>query len=94
MCNWIDTLDADAYGELVHLREYGWSQNIGTLSAQLTAAVVGSSPEDKTVISTLKELQDSLKGEDGNVVSISDGMVKYEEGADEYGFTNDEALSS
>lgn len=71
--DWADDLDAAEFGEIVHLWEHGWAQNIKTLSEQLAKAIEGESTDGdvKTIVQWLIEL---LEGE--SVIVITDGFAK------------------
>lgn len=69
--DWVGGLDVDDFGEVVHLWEYGWSQEIETLTQQLTSAIAEQSPDDD-VVSVAQGLLELLAGED--VVVITDGF--------------------
>lgn len=66
---WVDGLDKDDFGELIHLADHGWSQEIEALREQLEKALKAS-PE-KSVATTARALLDAI--ETGDVVIISDG---------------------
>ena len=44
---WVDGLDAGDYGQVVHLREHGWSQKLADLESQLADALSESPPDDQ-----------------------------------------------
>lgn len=70
---WVDSLDADTYPELVHLREYGWDRDLPDLQTQLPAAVKEHPPEESaaSVADGLAKILAS-RG-DAEVLTISDG---------------------
>jgi hypothetical protein len=70
---WADGLDVDAYGEVVHLTENAWSQELPKLEKQLRAAVKASKPKP-TVKSTLADLLSLLANRgSAEVVTINNG---------------------
>ena len=72
---WIDDLNAQQFGEVVHLAEHGWSQQLDKLESQLQSAVKASKPES-TVSSTLADLLSLLAHrETAEVATINDGMA-------------------
>lgn len=72
---WVDTLDADNYGQLAHLCAHGWSQQVPLLLKQLRSALDSEEPDDD-VAAVGKNILDAVSG--GDVVSITDGMSKGE----------------
>jgi hypothetical protein len=46
--DWVDGLDLQTYGEVVHLAEHGWCQDLPTLETQLAQALAQSPPEPET----------------------------------------------
>ena len=76
---WIDGLDPQTYGELVHLHEHGWTQQLAALRDQVAAAMRGS-PPDKTVAATMKELLDAIP-DSAEVATITDGLTREEDDA-------------
>lgn len=72
---WVDGLDVDANESLIHLADYGWTENISDAAAQLDAALAASPPSDDKVLSTAKVLLQALQA-GGSVATITDGMTK------------------
>ena len=76
LTEWADGLDEETYSEVVHVAEHGFTNDLVSLSSQLTAAMVDDPPDDD-VRATVEELVDLLAGESGEVI-INSGI---EEGA-------------
>ena len=57
---WIDTLSAAYYAPLVHLREWGWSNDLRAVAANIWLALRQSPPRDATVRATATELMNLL----------------------------------
>lgn len=74
---WSDSLDVKAASEIVHLCEYGWSQNLPLLQSQLKAAVATQKPASdvvSTVRSLLAAILDARLGKNkATVLVVSDG---------------------
>ena len=75
---WIDGLDADTYPDLVHFREYGWTEPALALREQLAKAVKDNPPDERTA-SVTSELLDLLDGLGDEVVGLSDGQQPTED---------------
>jgi hypothetical protein len=73
--DWVDGLDLKKYGELVHLYEHGWCQDVADLIGQVDAAIKDDAPKSADVMDVAKTLQQFLDGEqDATVVTITDGL--------------------
>jgi len=68
----IDDLDADDYPTLIHLREFGWTEDVVSLRPELAAAASESDPNVKDVLANVLKFVD--KADDDVVLIISDGM--------------------
>lgn len=72
---WAESLDANEYGELRHLVEYGWSDEYELLIDQISVAMQHDSPESEETAHTVEGLADSLSAVDGaEVVTVTDGL--------------------
>lgn len=71
-CEWIDSLP-EGFPELNHIREYGWSQNIADLRNMAKNALKDFQPKDKDILGT-GNIFVSLLQNDGDVVTVNDGM--------------------
>lgn len=69
---WADGLDAQEFGEVVHLAEHGWCQQLDKLEAQLRKAATARKPT-ATVSSTLADLLSLLEHSEAEVATINDG---------------------
>jgi hypothetical protein len=73
---WIDTLSVEDHGELIHVREHGWSQQVMSLIQQLGKALRDAPPTNNSVLTTarglLKTIRDAKPTAD-SVLVISDG---------------------
>ena len=72
---WIDTLDVDQFESLVHLAEYGWTENLAELRGQILAALKASPPDDSTVADTMAGLAKTLAGKTESSIFVSDGTM-------------------
>lgn len=72
LTDWVDGLDADMYGEVAHVAEHGFVNDLVALSEQLRNAVVDDPPSED-VTATINELIDVLEGESGELI-ISSGI--------------------
>lgn len=73
--DWVDSLDAKMYGELIHLYEHGWSQDVADLIGQLVSAIKDEPPKKADVLDVAKTLAEYLRGEDKAIVAtITDGL--------------------
>lgn len=74
---WIDALDSDTYPQLVHLREFGWSQQVVKLNEELARSVKSDPPDSQDVLSVVKRLTDFLgvAPEGAEVLTITDGLT-------------------
>lgn len=73
-CRWADGLDTEQYGQVAHLRQHGWSQQLETLAKQLANALTSEQPPPDVLSvghTLLRFVRDAGEAE---VVSISDGM--------------------
>jgi hypothetical protein len=70
---WTDTIDPDEHGEVVHLAEYGWSQNLPELQEQLQAAA-GGGEVPPAVHATALHLLRELKASGAEACVVSDGI--------------------
>jgi len=72
---WVDTLPVEMYPDLIHLAEYGWSQELLDLHRQLLLAVAHKRPNDQ-VYRTAQNLEGYLLHRDPKAESIfvSDSM--------------------
>jgi hypothetical protein len=66
-CRWVDGLDAASFGELVHLREYGWTQQPAEVAKQLAAA---GNPDNDSLTPLIQSLAAACK--DTEVLAITD----------------------
>lgn len=82
---WVESLDHKQYGQLVHLYEHGWCQDISTLEKQLADAVKSHKPSSASVISTIEGFQEILEGRDANavVITVTDGIGEGDESSDQ-----------
>lgn len=73
-CRWIDTLDVDEAGELIHLREHGWTDEASIAAEQLHRELdIGEvAPDVAAVCADLLIVLESAAA--GDVVCITDGM--------------------
>ena len=67
---WSRGLDEEAHGEVLHLVQHGWSDEVEKLRDQLREAR-RSHPARGSVAKTLDEFERNLKGD---VVSVTDGI--------------------
>lgn len=79
---WIESLDHEKYGELVHLYEHGWSQEPALVAAQLESAAKAFPPRATDVTATIEGLAGSIDRE-CVVVSITDGLGPIDESKDD-----------
>lgn len=81
LVGWTDELDIENYETLIHLTDYGWTNNLSYLLQEIRKAVEKHAPTaeglDKT-IADLVELIDANK--DKEAIFITDGFVKDDEG--------------
>ena len=61
VCEWIDGLDSNAYPDLVHLREHGWSEPASAVREQLAAAMQDS-PAEGHAADVIANLLETLAG--------------------------------
>jgi hypothetical protein len=74
--DWVDGLSVDDAPELIHVREYGWSQEIGDLSEQLRQSMSAAPPPDDDTASIANGLADFLATSgDAEVLIVSDGLT-------------------
>jgi len=83
---WARLLDPKLYGEVIHLAEYGVSQDVPALQDQLAAALEKAKPFSVAVTHTVSSLRESLsQTKSAGCVFVSNGL------SDESGdATNDE----
>lgn len=82
-CEWADGLDTDDEAELIHLCDYGWSQNLDTLVKCIESGLHAAPPEDKTVSQTMAALQQLLASRgDAEVCTVNNGMGPDDESDD------------
>lgn len=73
--DWTQDLDAEKFGEVIHLADYGWSQSIDELKTQLESAVNEhdvSSDDLRDVIDGLLQIIDEAK--DAGAIVVTDGF--------------------
>lgn len=70
---WVDGLDVDAFPQLVHLREHGWTQNLPDFRQQLNQALEENPPGPDTE-EMAKGLSDLLDKNDAEVLTVSEGF--------------------
>lgn len=82
--HWVDSLDHKKYGQLVHLYEHGWCQNLDDLAGQLDAALSDDGPKITDVKSTAEGLQEILhdRPKDAIVATVTDGFGEGENSDD------------
>ena len=72
---WTDGLNVETYPQLIHLIDWGWSQELDALILELKLALAVAKPAATTVEATLRSLLDSLIfSEDAHSVFVSDGL--------------------
>lgn len=72
---WVDSLDPAPFNDLVHLREYGWSEPAKAVRDQLAAALKESPPADPAVRATAGEVAEALADlPDDEAVVVSGGF--------------------
>ena len=76
---WVDLLDAEKYGTLVHLREYGHAGPTADLLADLERALKEDPPKSRWVLSVAQNMASLLRGKEGEVFILSDGVAGGEE---------------
>jgi hypothetical protein len=70
---WADGLDTDEYPQVVHLREYGWCQQLAGLKYQLHAALKWRRPANDRVAATAGTLLAILSNRTGGeVLTVTD----------------------
>jgi hypothetical protein len=74
-CRWIDGLGVEHYEELVHLREYGWSQHLDELAAQLAKAMEEHAPKDLVRDTVSRLLTFARNPEGAEVMTVNDGVA-------------------
>lgn len=89
-CDWVDGLEVDAADEVIHLREYGWTDEPGIAADQLRDALSQSPPDANTqsVAAALGRVLVAAQADD--VVAITDGMTGDNEGhADQFAIADE-----
>lgn len=83
---WIESLDVKAYGQVVHLSEWGWCQSLDDLESQLADAIESNGPQSPDVKHTADNLLTLVKDRDPDALTcyITDGIGP-DDGADDDG---------
>ncbi len=72
--DWLHSLDADDYSDLIHLFEHGWSEPVSSVRDQLQTALE-SPPDDADTAHTAQQLLDTLARLPGDsAIVVSDGL--------------------
>ena len=75
--NWVETLDANLFDQLIVLWEHGWSQEVPTLATELAFALHSVPPQEATISATGQLLLAALKhNQEAEAVFIGDGFTK------------------
>lgn len=79
--DWVESLDLEKYGELIHLYEWGWSQNLDDLQSQIVAAENDDAPDEESVSETLAGIVEIIESrpEDAVVATITGGISEGED---------------
>jgi hypothetical protein len=81
---WADTLDPEAYRQVVHLWEHGYATDVAALAKQLDGAIKHNPPKDHTVHDTAEGLLEAVRMAKGaDAIGVSNGMGP-DDGADEF----------
>lgn len=79
LADWVESLAVDSPA-LAHLVEHGWQEDTRRLTDELRARLQDSTPADPAVIATAKNLLDLLGGSDAEVVAVTDGIGRSDDG--------------
>lgn len=75
LCEWVEGLDVGDYGQLAHLCQHAWCQNLDGLAKQIKAALENEEPDKDTreVAETISDLLDN-RDESATVATVTDGI--------------------
>lgn len=72
---WVQGLPAAESGQLRHLCEYGWSQEVSALARELAEMLADHQPGEADVRKTAADLRGTLtKAKGAEVISVTDGL--------------------
>jgi hypothetical protein len=74
--NWVETLDANEFDQLIVLWEHGWTPEVETLAKELGEALQKYPPDEK-ITATGQALLSALQGStNAEAVYVNNGMTK------------------
>lgn len=84
LIRWVESLPVSKFKNLHHLVQYGWVEEVGLLTAELSTAIQKRPPEDMTVMKTAQEMLKLLTGwSDAKFVVVTNGIGPVTDDEDE-----------